>query len=174
MIGDIRTLKEAIYPCTCVCALFFLQVGDNGIISFNRGYLFWQPALFPTNDTAVREALIVAPFWGDTDTRLAGNIYYRLIEVGSFTEESDLTLLNFVSELVAAKGPESAANFSATAMLVAQWMDVPPYPHGASDTVEFPPSITQFIDQVSCTFWIFHIQLHCIHYGNRQYIDSKS
>ena len=62
-----------------------------------------------------------------------------------------MVLLNFVSGLVAARGPESAANFSATAMLVAQWLNVPPYPHGASSagTMEFSPTLTQFINQVA-------------------------
>lgn len=130
-----------------------IQVGDNGIISFNRRFLFWVPELFPSNDPAVRNSLVVAPFWSDTDIRLTGNIHYRLIQAGSSTRELDMALLNFVSGLVAARGPKSAANFSATAMLVAQWLNVPPYPHGASssDTLELSP--TQFIDQVAILLW---------------------
>ena len=74
--------------------MIWMQVGDNGVISFNRGYLFWEPRPFPTNDQAVRESLVVAPFWSDTDIRLSGDIYYRLIEAGRSTEESDLSLIH--------------------------------------------------------------------------------
>ena len=98
----------------------------------------------------MRDSLVVAPFWSDIDTRLTGTIHYRLIEAGSSTGESDMVLLSFVSGLVAARGPESVANFSATAMLVAQWLNVPPFPHGSnsSGNPEVSPTATQFINQV--------------------------
>ena len=127
--------------------LQFFQIGDNGFISFDRGYLFFDPSRFPTNNPAVREALMIAPFWSDTDTRLEGEIIYRLIEAGSTTSQSDMSLLNFVSGFIAAKEPERAANFSASAMLVAQWNNVPPYPH-ADTNFQFSPTVEEFITQV--------------------------
>ena len=80
----------------------------------------------------MRDALIVAPYWSDVDIRLQGRIYYRLIEPGRSTEDLDMTLLSFVNGYIAARQSDIAANFSATAMLVAQWRDVPPFPIGGS------------------------------------------
>ena len=108
----------------------------------------------------MRDSLVVAPFWSDTDIRLAGNIHYRLIEAGRSTGEFDKALLDFVGGLVAARGPESAANFSATAMLMAQWLNVPPYPHGANSS-DISPTLAQFITQVAIMHIVssMHLQL---------------
>ena len=105
--------------------LFILQVGDNGFLSFGQGYLFNQPRLFPSSIDAVRDALMVAPYWSNVDIRQQGRVYYRLIEPGKTTEDLDVALLNFVSGFITAKQSGIAANFSATTMLVAQWRDVP-------------------------------------------------
>ena len=105
--------------------LFILQVGDNGFLSFGQGYLFNQPRLFPSSIDAVRDALMVAPYWSNVDIRQQGRVYYRLIEPGKTTEDLDVVLLNFVSGFITAKQSGIAANFSATTMLVAQWRDVP-------------------------------------------------
>ena len=103
---------------------------------------------------------MVAPYWSDIDIRLQGRIYYRLIEAGRTTEDLDMTLLNFVSGFIAARQSNSAANFSATTMLVAQWRDVPPYPNGAGDIEGLSQSEAEFINQVQtelvlCFFWFF-------------------
>jgi hypothetical protein len=128
-----------------------LQVGDNGFLSFRQGYLFNQPQLFPSAIDAVRNALIVAPYWSDVDIRRQGRIYYRLIEPGRSTEDLDMTLLNFVSGFIAARQSDIAANFSATTMLVAQWRDVPPFPNG-EDVERLSQSEAEFINQVRI-FW---------------------
>ena len=104
---------------------------------------------------AVRDALIVAPYWSDVDIRRQGRIYYRLIEPGRSTEDLDMTLLSFVSGFIAAQQSDIAANFSATTMLVAQWRDLPPFPNGGG--VEgLPQSVAEFFSQVTC-----------MHYGLR-------
>ena len=91
---------------------------------------------------------MVAPYWSDVDIRLQGRIYYRLIEAGRTTEELDMALLDFVSGFIAARQSNTAANFSATTMLVAQWRDVPPYPNG--DGAEgLSQNEAEFINQVS-------------------------
>ena len=129
-------------------ALFTLQVGDNGFISFRQGHLFSQPQLLPSANAAIRDALMVAPYWSNVDIRLQGRIYYRLIEAGRTTEELDIALLNFVSGFIAARQSSSAANFSATTMLVAQWRDVPPFPSGAGDIEGLSENDAELINQV--------------------------
>ena len=124
-----------------------MQVGDNGIISFNRGYLFWEPSLFPTSNQAIRDSLVVAPFWSDTDIRRQGDIRYALIEAGSSTGKAEMALLNFVSGFIAAKQSKRAGNFSATSVLVAQWINVPPYPDGG-DLEELSPDEKEFVNLV--------------------------
>ena len=125
-----------------------MQVADNGFLSFGQGYLFNQPRLFPSAIDAVRNALIVAPYWSNVDIRLQGRVYYRLIEPGRTREDLDMVLLNFVSGFIAAKQSDIAANFSATTMLIAQWRDVPPYPNG-DGAERLSPSEAEFINQVT-------------------------
>ena len=127
--------------------MFLLQVGDNGFISFRQGHLFSQPQLLPTADIAIRDALMLAPYWSNVDIRQQGSVHYRLIEPGISTEDLDIAFLNFVSGFIAAEQGDNAANFSATTMLVAQWRGVPPYPNG--DGAEgLPSSEGEFINQV--------------------------
>ena len=101
--------------------------------------------MFPTDNQAIRNSLVVAPFWADTDIRRQGDIRYILIEAGRSNGEAEMALLNFVSTLIAAKQSDSAGNFSATSMLVAQWMNVPPYPHGGAGLT---PDEEEFVNQV--------------------------
>ena len=99
---------------------------------------------------AVRDALIVAPYWSNVDIRRQGRIYYRLIEPGRSTEDLDMTLLSFVSGFIAAQQSDTAADFSATTMLVAQWRDVPPFEFPNGEGVEgLPQSEAEFISQVT-------------------------
>lgn len=91
----------------------------------------------------MRGSLVVAPFWSDVDLRKQGSIFYRLIEARSSLVESDIALLEFVSGFVEAKLPDKAAGFSATALLVAQWMQVSPYPNG-SNANELDPTQLEF------------------------------
>ena len=111
-------------------SLFTLQVGDNGFISFRQGHLFSQPELLPSITVAVRDALMLAPYWSNVDITQQGRVYYRLIESVRTTENLDMALLNFVSGFIAAKQSGIAANFSATTMFVTQWRDVPPFING--------------------------------------------
>ena len=56
----------------CLVWLVVYQVCTNGIISFGSGIRSYSPTAFPTASNPV-----VAPFWGDVDTRSSGIIYYR-------------------------------------------------------------------------------------------------
>ena len=101
----------------------------------------------------MRDALIVAPYWSDVDIRLQGRIYYRLIEPGRSTEDLDMTLLNFINGYIAARQSDIAANFSATAMLVAQWRDVPPFPIGGSVEGLSQPEVSQVTFELVCNWY---------------------
>ena len=106
-----------------------IQVGDNGIISFRRGFSYYRPDLFPTNRQAIRDSLIVAPFWSDVDVRLEGKIHYKQLFKTSGIEQ-EITVLNYISNYVAVK-QGLPANFTASTLVVVQWKSVPPFPHGS-------------------------------------------
>ena len=54
--------------------LLIIQVGDNGVISFGKPFLFYQPQQFPTINANIRNSFVVAPFWADVDNRKSGKI----------------------------------------------------------------------------------------------------
>ena len=76
--------------------------------------------------------------------RLEGNIYFKQF-VRTSGNEQDMKLFNFVSGFIANK-QRNATNFTGTTMLVAQWKDVPPYPHGISS---FFDQLSSFTSKVS-------------------------
>ena len=49
-----------------------VQVSDNGIISLERSFLFWQPSLFPTGNQFIQAANVFAAYWADVDNRVEG------------------------------------------------------------------------------------------------------
>ena len=49
-----------------------LQVSDNGIISLERSFFFWQPSLFPTGNRFIQAANVFAAYWADVDNRVEG------------------------------------------------------------------------------------------------------
>ena len=51
---------------------FLQQVSDNGIISLERSFFFWQPSLFPTGSQFIQTANVFAAYWGDVDNRVEG------------------------------------------------------------------------------------------------------
>ena len=100
-----------------------IQVGTNGIISFERGFYYWYPYPFPTPWWSVQSRYVVAPFWSDNDIRLKGEVCY---EVHDRHDE----LMDSVSEYISTS---IGTNFRGRWMLLAQWDRVHPYPHGSSN-----------------------------------------
>ena len=49
-----------------------LQISDNGIISLERSFFFWQPSLFPTGNQFIQAANVFAAYWADVDNRVEG------------------------------------------------------------------------------------------------------
>ena len=100
----------------------FLQVSENGVISFGDKWFFDKPKRFPTRDRNIQNRYVVAPFWSDNDIRRAGTVRYVLIENGTNP---------IVQNVTALIQREHNQNFQANTMLIAQWDHVHPYPHGS-------------------------------------------
>ena len=105
-----------------------MQVGTNGIFSFGSPFSENSPAEFPTSQASTFYSYIVAPFWSNIDTRLNGSVHWQ---VYSSDVQSENMKISQVAEFVnMEQGQESIVN--ANWMLVATWVDVHPFPHGAS------------------------------------------
>lgn len=69
---------------------------------------------------------LVSPFWDDVDIRLAGNIFYETHTAFSGNADS-LDILSRVDSYVQG---ETGEVFFVTWMMVVQWDQVHPWPHG--------------------------------------------
>ena len=65
---------------------------------------------------------MVAPFWSDVDNRIEGSIQYQV-----FNAVTDNDTISEVSSYISQAVNSS---FNGLWMLVAEWRDVHPYPHG--------------------------------------------
>ena len=99
-------------------------MSENGVVTFDKEWLFDKPEPFPTNSRTIQNRYVVAPFWSDNDIRRAGTVRYVLIEDGKSGDEL-LQAANSVIQRVL------QTNFRGRVMLVAQWDHVHPYPHGS-------------------------------------------
>lgn len=121
------------------------QVGTNGIISFEEPWYFWYPQTFPTTSSRTRDRFVVAPFWADHDIRLEGEVTYQTYY---FLDRDSNAALEYVSAFIRNQS-DAAESFSGRWMLVAQWTDVHPYPHGDQFYFTLTPSYQNFTDSVS-------------------------
>ena len=104
--------------------MYFIQVGTNGVIAFSEPiYATGITSSFPNGAPGV---YVVAPYWDDVDLRLAGNVSYEVHSRRENNPGSNL-LLDQVSNFV--KG-STGQSFSGSWMLVAEWKEVHPWPHG--------------------------------------------
>ena len=123
-------------------------MSTNGAISFGTGWLFWYPQPFPTNSFFTRNSYVVAPFWSDNDIRMNGSIRYEVHArvAGPMTRSTQL--LDQVSVFIINQRNLTAGSFQGQWMLVVEWNEVHPYPHGDS-TIEFSSTQSAFVDRVS-------------------------
>ena len=96
-------------------------MGTNGIISFDEPFLYWYPSPFPTRWGSTRRRYVVAPYWSDNDIRMEGDVCYEV-----HNKESDL--MERISNHISYK---SETTFTGNWMLLVEWSDVHPYPHGS-------------------------------------------
>ena len=104
-----------------------MQVGDNGVISFGKPFLFYQPQQFPSINANIRNSFVAAPFWADVDNRKSGKITYQVYDA---INQNAIPMINNVSQYVSEVVNE---NFAGLWMLLVEWRDVHPFPHGEID-----------------------------------------
>ena len=83
-------------------------MNNNGLISFRVA----EPA-FAATPFPLRGSALIAPFWGDVDTRGGGSVWYR-----ESVAQSDLTRAE--SDIRRAY-PVDAANFRTSSVFIATW-----------------------------------------------------
>jgi len=67
---------------------FSLQVSDNGIISLDRSFFFWQPSQFPTGNPNIQAANVFAAYWADVDNRVEGESRMHRPSYGTLEQNS--------------------------------------------------------------------------------------
>ena len=90
----------------------FMQINDDGIISFGSPYISCTPLPFPLNSIG---AMLIAPYWADVDTKEIGDIYYR--------QTTDPSLLARATSEIRAAFPTSG-NVTIKSLLIATWDNV--------------------------------------------------
>ena len=89
----------------------------------------------------------MAPYWADHDIRRDGNVFYEMFERGR--SGNDNNVLESVNRYLRLNN--LTQNFSGTFMILAEWRDVHPYPHGSRYFYYFEkyyPSIRTYTNQV--------------------------
>ena len=100
-------------------------------------------------------AYVVAPYWDDVDIRIAGTISYEVHSRRGNNPGSN-QLLDEVSSFVEDSIGQS---FQGSWMLVAEWKEVHPWPHGSPSLSPFYPEtllVSEALRQLQ------HIKLPCI------------
>lgn len=115
----------------------FVQVNENGVISFNKVWSFSHPKRFPTYDYKTREnAWALAAFWSDIDIRKSGTIQYLNISSLS-TDPQEIEILQKMSAFFSSEfAADDELPFRGTWLLIVHWDHVHPSPHGENDQQE--------------------------------------
>ena len=116
--------------------LYTMQVGVNGVISFDKEFGLFSPEFFPGSLSSTFYAYLVAPFWADADLRAQGNITWEIHTMG-MSETGD-AYLNQVSGFI-----ENRENvtFEGNWMMMVDYDEVPPY-HAFAVFAEFFPNVS--------------------------------
>ena len=94
------------------------------MISFGKPFLFYQSERFPTINPNIRSASVVAPFWADVDNRKSGEINYQVYDA---MNQDAIPTIDSVSQYIS---QVVKTNFCGLWMLLIEWRDVHPFPHG--------------------------------------------
>ena len=124
-------------------------MSTNGAISFGTGWFFWTPQPFPTTAFFTRNSYVVAPFWSDNDIRINGSIRYEVHSRVAGPNTTSTRLLNEVSSFIINQRNLTADSFQGQWMLVAEWNEVHPYPHGDSTFASSSAQLNTFVERVS-------------------------
>ena len=91
-------------------AFTYMQVNTNGLLSFTTPQPFYLPVPF-----SLANQQLVAPFWGDVDTRGSGDVFFR--------ETSDPALITEVGMEIR-RSFVNSRGFFPTSLFIATWNDV--------------------------------------------------
>ena len=105
-----------------------IQVGTNGIISFQQPFTHHIPSLFPSELTFISSAYLLAPFWSDVDIGIYGSIFYEV------HNNSNSLLISQVNRFLS---NYTETDFNGTWMLVVQWDEVHQFPGFLTIPVRF-------------------------------------
>ena len=112
-----------------------LQISVNGIISFGNEV---RSSPQTSGNSFPADSRVMAPFWSNNDIRTAGEVRY---EIHNLATSGSASLLSRVSEAIA---NQTGEEFQATWMLVVEWRDCHPHPHGDSGA-----SMDSYLQRVS-------------------------
>ena len=99
----------------------------QGIISFDRPFTSTFQQAFPSQSGDIFYSYLVAPYWSNIDTRLDGRVQYETLRLGD-SDDVDLRF-RFTNNVI---NSELNPNFTGNWILLANWENVHPFPHGAS------------------------------------------
>ena len=122
------------------------------MISFSKPFHKWYPSPFPGHYYQ-RRFYVVAPYWADHDIRKSGEVYYETFEKGK--SKTDDVVLDEVNRYVSLN---TGQYFTGTFMILAEWQNVHPYPHGSCDfydIIKSYPTIRFFINQVIMYYSVY-------------------
>ena len=91
--------------------------------------MFSHPNRYPTGFTFTQDGDVISPFWADGDIRRNGTVRYVTIERGDRPEGDEL--LDMMVQFLQMRD-EISMTYVAKWMLVAQWDQVHPHPHGGT------------------------------------------
>ena len=95
-----------------------MQVNNNGLISFRHSVSAFTPVPFPLVssseiDVTTATAQLIAPFWGDVDTRGTGTVWHR--------ESTDQADRDRAQREIRRAFPAQAARFTSRLVFIATW-----------------------------------------------------
>ena len=118
-----------------------MQIGNNGIFSFNEAYSHWSPELFPGTTSSVQNGHLIAPFWDDVDiSGIDGGMIYYQVHTATGSNTTSLQLLSQVNNFI---NTVENGSFTGVWMLVAMWDKVHPYPHGILPDSSITPDVNE-------------------------------
>ena len=97
---------------------------------------------------------MVAPYWTDNDIRREGNVSYEVFQLQATGPYGDY-LLNYVSSYI--RECNMSSDFKGSLMILAEWEEVHPYPHGSSSASDDDPFLVQVHYYRICIFIILDL-----------------
>ena len=83
--------------------------------------MYSYPEQFPTDNFAIRNTLVVAPFWSDNDIRREGAVRYSTYDSLTDDNPNGKALLDVVNANIQAEQGEGEESFVGVWMLIAHW-----------------------------------------------------